>query len=313
MFRLQIALAGGLFACGISATSPAAAGPKEDADRLFAEALADLDAGRWDAACPKFRASQTADPSVGTLLNVAACSEHEGHIEQALAEYQEVLRLNAATRDPKRRASVEASAREAIALVEKKMPSLVVKVVPADARVEIDGVPRPAGEAVRLPSGKHEVRVSRDGFDADTRPVALAEAEHGTIEITLSPAATRAPATSTPDRTLALAGWITGGAGIAVGAGGAALLGLAGARASEIEDVCRNDSPPACYGDAARANELSREGRAFRDAGLGLAITGGAAIGAGALLLVLDATGASSEARTALALAPSLGPAGGGL
>ncbi len=294
----------------MTVTTAAAAGPKEAADKLFTEALTELDRGRWDAACPKFRASQAADPAVGTLLNVAACSDHEGRPLEALEQYREVLRLNASTVDTRRRASVEASALEAIKLLERRIPSLVVKVEPAGATIAIDGQPRLPGETVRLAPGAHAVRVAAEGFEPETRAINLAEAEHTSLEIDLI--RSRSSQSDVDDASTALgpAGWITGGAGLAVAIGGSVLVGMAASRASEIEDVCgAGAAPPRCDGDAALANALSDEGEAFRDAGVSLLVLGGAAMATGVVLLVL----APSSSEQPVALVPVVTPEGGGL
>src|SRR5262250_2040825 len=61
------------------------------ADALFREARAAARRGDHATACPKFRASYRLDPTVGTLLNVADCEEHDGHLVDALKRFEEAF------------------------------------------------------------------------------------------------------------------------------------------------------------------------------------------------------------------------------
>lgn len=309
MPRAQLPLGPLLVAALILSASEARAGAKADADRLFEEALSALDRGRWDEACPKFRASMKADPAVGTLLNVATCSDREGRLLDALAEYRELLRLNASTTDLQRRASIEAGALEAIRLLEQRIPSVRMRVQPLGAEITVDGVKHSAGEDVRLTPGPHTIRVRAEGHRDETRTLRLAEAEHAEVEIVLESAdGSKGAHVEAPD--LGLAGWVTGAAGLGATTAGAVLLGLAAARASDIEDECgRGATPPHCEGDPAVANAISAEGERYQGASVGLLAVGGAALATGVILVALDAT-SSHEKVVAW---PVVGPDGGGL
>src|SRR5690349_6731302 len=62
------------------------------ADALFNKAVADMDAGRYDVACPALVESQRLDPRPGTLFAVAACNVKAGKIATASAFYDDYLR-----------------------------------------------------------------------------------------------------------------------------------------------------------------------------------------------------------------------------
>jgi hypothetical protein len=316
--RLAVALLGLFAATGMA--TPARADQKR-ASRLFDDALKLADAGRWDAACPKFRESHEAEPSVGAQLNVAKCSERAGLLLQAEDEYRSLLELNRSTRDPDRRLEVEARAKEALKALGARVPRVVVVARPASAKavVSVDGHPPgsvASNGALRLDPGSHKVRVEADGFEPTEQIVTLKEREERPLEITLA----RVPADRVgPDdrgSELAVPGWAVGGAGLALAVAGGALLGVAASRASEIEELCGEDAaPPRCAGspaDASRATALSDEGRTMEIAGFTLLGVGGAALAAGVILVAVDAAGAP-EREGDVALLPVVSQRGGGL
>lgn len=64
---------------------------EEQAERLFVEGKALLDAERVSEACVAFKDSQVLDPAEGTLLALGLCHEREGADDAALEELQRVL------------------------------------------------------------------------------------------------------------------------------------------------------------------------------------------------------------------------------
>src|SRR5438045_9624231 len=68
------------------AEEPAEAGKVDNRARaqlLFDEALVAAEKGDFATACPKFLASQEADPKTSTLLNLASCYEKNGQTASA--------------------------------------------------------------------------------------------------------------------------------------------------------------------------------------------------------------------------------------
>jgi hypothetical protein len=311
-------IAGAAVAFGVARD---AAADQKRAARLFDEALALADANRWDAACPKFRESLEAEASVGAQLNVAKCSERASLLLQAEREYRALLELNRSTRDRDRRLEVEARAKEALKSLERRIPRVVVKVKPAsaEARLLIDGEPpvsTATNGAVRLDPGLHKVRAEASAFEAAEEVVTLKEGEERVVELAMGRVPIDRVGPETRPADFSLVGWVSAGAGLAVAAGGAAMVGVASMRANEIEDVCGKEAkPPRCGGDAAdaaRANELSEEGTALEIGGFSLLGIGGAALATGIVILAVDAAGAPS-ASTGLTVLPVIGTHEGGL
>ncbi|NUO51188.1 MAG: PEGA domain-containing protein [Polyangiaceae bacterium] len=298
-----------------------AAADQKRAARLFDEALELADANRWDAACPKFRESLEAEASVGAQLNVAKCSERAGLLLQAEREYGALIELNESTRDRDRKLEVEARAKEALKSLERRIPRVVVKVMPAsaEARVLVDGNP-PASTApngaVRVDPGLHKLRAEASAFEAAEEVVTLKEGEERIVELTLARVPIERVGPEARPADFSLVGWVSSGAGLAVAAAGAAMLGVASMRASEIEDACgRGAAPPRCSGgaaNAARANELSEEGTALEIGGFSLLGVGGAALATGIVILAVDASSKPSPSTGAIVL-PVIGAHEGGL
>lgn len=300
-----------------SGDAPAAAEPAPDparvreadplrAQRLFDDGLSLLDTGRWAEACPKFRESMAAEPAVGTLLNVARCSDHEGLVLQAARELRRVLELNAKTADAERRKVVDGQAQAALTELEKKLGRVIVRVLPANAsgRIMLDGNPTPAalpGEATEVLAGPHTIQVSAVGYRSVERKIVVAGGADETLSITLEPLPSDDAAGPRGDRagsSLATAGWVTGLAGAGVISVGAVLLGAAGQKAAEIGVECGSGAvPPSCpEGSADVANELASEGQSLATGGIIALAAGGALVVAGITIVIVDATSVPAAA-----------------
>src|SRR5262245_54204062 len=83
---LSIALATLAPAPRVSAQS--ASGDQASAEALFNEAVALVAAGRYAEGCPKFEASQSLDPTLGTELRLADCYERQGKTASAWAHFK---------------------------------------------------------------------------------------------------------------------------------------------------------------------------------------------------------------------------------
>jgi hypothetical protein len=168
------------------------------AEALFREARDAVAKGDFATACPKFRESQRLDPSVGTLMNIADCEEHEGHLAKAWETWHEALDHLLHAGDD--RAKV---ARERALALEPRLPKLVVR-VPAGltgAQVTRDGVelgPPALGVAVPVDLGAHRVALAVPGRRTSERTVTLAEGQ--TLDVFIAPGALedRAPGPAPP-------------------------------------------------------------------------------------------------------------------
>jgi hypothetical protein len=256
-------------AAAIIAVAPRAsyAGYAAQAARLFDEALAELDAGNWAAACPLFQQSNGEDPSVGALLNIASCSERAAQLTEAKAAYEEAIRrIDSLAFE--RRASARSAAEAGLAAVEARLRQLAIK----------------NGTSVPPATGSPNARPNAGV------PTQRTESESS----------------------LVIPGFVTGGAGLLFTGVGAALLGVASTKASDIRELC-GEQPPLCSGsssDSARATELAGDGRALEIAGGVFVGLGAAALVASAVLFIVDA---ESERLPALQVVPVATASGGGL
>lgn len=275
---------------------PPVESPSARAERLFNEALGLMDQGRGADACVRFRESLAAEPAVGTMLNVAACSKREGQPLAALAEYERARAMNDKTADAERRRQIGEEIKKALSDLEGSVARVSIAVAPASAAatIRLDGKDAVARQAV-LP-GRHDVEVSAAGFKAQRRELTLAAGADTVVAIELAPeeAPPGGPAPQPATRPLPL---VSGG--IAAGVGGAALLGasgvlfaLASERAGRVRELCPGaGDPPVCSPvNVDEANAVASEGRgllAGAYVGLGL---GGAAAATGIALLIVGAT-----------------------
>ena len=122
------------------------------AESLFQRGVERMKIGDWGEACKAFEASMKLDPSVGTQINVARCSEHNGHVAQAWADYRKAKALNSETPLEKRKANVDAFVDGEIKKLEPRIPFVTIK-------VSIHG---PPGEPPRKPSDIAGLKVERD-------------------------------------------------------------------------------------------------------------------------------------------------------
>jgi serine/threonine-protein kinase len=136
------------------------------AQQLFDSALADAEAGNLASACPKFLASQEADPKTSTLLNLASCYEKNGQTASAWGAFREAEGLARKVG----RSDWETNARSHAEALEPKLVKLTIQ-VPEPSRVAgltvtRDGAKLGAGEwGVPIPvdPGDHVVSASANG------------------------------------------------------------------------------------------------------------------------------------------------------
>ena len=127
-----------------------------EADRLFK-------AGRHLEAAQHLRAAHEAKPDPLALFNVGRCYEEAGKPEDAIAAYQDYLKIGT---EPERRERAE---RKLVELEATVLGGLAVRCTPEGATVDVRG---PSGELLGscpwaeegLRRGKYEVRVSADGY-----------------------------------------------------------------------------------------------------------------------------------------------------
>jgi hypothetical protein len=194
--RVAFVLVSALLLCA----GPALADPPRTeiatARRLFTEAEALREAGRWADAAAKLREALALKETPGLRFHLAHCEAELGHLVAALAEYDRARELiRAGVRAP----DVEALLEPARAAVRALTPTLAVRVAPdlRDVHVTLDGREVPAGElagSLPLDPGAHSLAVEATDRERWTLELRLAEGEARVLEPTLSPSSPPPPA-----------------------------------------------------------------------------------------------------------------------
>lgn len=311
-----------LSAATVSAHADEPAAPRADnrarAQQLFDSALADAEAGNLASACPKFQASQDADPKPSTLLNLASCYEKNGQTASAWGAFREAegLARKAGRSDWETTAHAHAEA------LEPKLVRLTVQ-VPEPSRVAgltvtRDGARLAAGEwgvAIPIDPGEHLIAASATGRAPWEARTALKES--GTVAVPVLDLLPKVepiapPVTPVDDRPVAPTSWwtplrttgvvVAGAGAVGLVAGGIVALVAKGkyddakARCADGTRGCPSDAvsdSDSAYGLATGATVLSTIGVAF-------------ALG-GAALIVFARPDAGQPARPAAAAAVRVG------
>lgn len=126
---------------------------------------------------------------------------------------------------------------------------LVLTLTPPDASVLVDGARREVpATGIALAEGAHDLAVQRTGYDTARFRITLRPADIDRRVVTLVPTPeTRAELVSeaSSQRTL---GWVLGGAGLAVAAGGGVLLGVSIGNAGELDaEQAQSDDTQGAY------------------------------------------------------------------
>ncbi|APR80132.1 Hypothetical protein A7982_05479 [Minicystis rosea] len=161
------------------------------AEALFNKGLADMEAGRFDTACPAIGESYRLDPRGGTLFTLAECEAKAGKIATAVARYEDYLQFFSRLEPKKQKQQL---GREKIAMEQKQalnqdVPLLTLVLppnAPPDAHVLRDGVDlaRPAmGIALPVDPGEHVIVVQIPGQPPTEQRITIAKREKKTLPI----------------------------------------------------------------------------------------------------------------------------------
>ncbi|HQP35752.1 MAG TPA: hypothetical protein PLI95_11240 [Polyangiaceae bacterium] len=183
--------------CLVGAT-PLLAQDSATAAALFDKGLSEMQAGRFDAACPALAESYRLDPQPGALFTLAECLAKGGKVASASARYDEYLELYARMTVAQQ---VGQRGRDKIANQQKqalqpRIPLLTLtlpKDAPAGTRVKRDGIllNEPAiGTPLPVDPGEHVIATTVPGGPEHVQKLTIAEAEKRevTLEIELPPA-----------------------------------------------------------------------------------------------------------------------------
>jgi hypothetical protein len=286
-----------------------------EAEELFKQGRAALEAKDYAAACSRLAESNRLERAVGTLISLAQCEEAQNKLAAARQHWQEAADFADALHDRLNRGP---AARQKFTELDKRVPRLTVKRTPnappgtTVKRDEVELTFGSFGSALPVDSGKHVLVVSALQHESRSFEITLAEGESKEVEVepgaeTSEPLPTPLASVGRDTRNgsmLRVAGYVVGGAGI-VGIGLGAVFGLqAASKWSSAQDGCK---PGACgAGSQARGDQdtASRSGTISTIT----FVIGGAALATG-IALVLLAPSSSTSAPTAatVRLTPGLG------
>jgi hypothetical protein len=253
---------------------------------FFDEAKTMMDSGNFAEACPKLAESESLDPQVGTMLNLALCYEALGKTASGCLMWRDAA--VAAAR--KLQSDREKLARDRAEKVCSRAPQIAVDVAPQSGRghveVTINDVLLPRerwGTSQPFDSGEYELRATGEGLRAWSSKVVVDETHPALVVVpVLAPVSndSTTPSAPAPDRTargLTIAGWATGVGGLAaVGVGSA--FGVAAmvddSAANRAHDCVRDTCNPAGESERQRAIDDARAADVMLAVGAGAVATG---------------------------------------
>jgi hypothetical protein len=308
--------------------------PAQDAataGALFDRGVADLQAGRFDSACPAIEESQQLDPHPGTLFTLAECQARWGKVASAVAHYQDYLgvvsRLPASQQA--RHHDREATANAQLAKLKPSVPTLTL-VLPANAppgtTVTRNGVLLQAAAlklALPVDPGEYVIVTSAPGAEdrSITLSIRLGEAKRVPLEVPQRPVAPKAPlaggsppdadtrvpgAKSAPVPTSKVPAYIAGSVGIAGIAVGTVTGILVFGKKTTVNNGCTGDS---CNPSGLSAANSGKQLATVSNIAFGVGIAG---LATGAILLLAQPKSESSAEALHSSWQPLVASAPGG-
>jgi hypothetical protein len=256
------------------------------ATALFKEGRDAAKNGDYATACLKFEESLRLDFGVGTLLNLADCHEHRGHVATAWQMFQQAADQSAPT--DKRRAT----AQERVAALEGRLPRLAVTVAPGappDTTVVRDGVllgKASLGTALPVDPGDHVILAKAPDRAEGRFPIVAVEGQ--TVRVVVAPGAPPASAPSHAPSSLRIAGIVVAGAGVALLAAAVATGLVLPSKGRITDQQCGTaaDLPTDTCTPAGFA--AAQSGKTLLAANTGTWIAGGIAAATGLTLVIVD-------------------------
>lgn len=317
--RSPIPLLALTLAASLALLRPARAQDVAAAEKLFDRGLADMEAGLYETGCRALGESHRLDPRPGTLFTLAMCEERWGHIATAVTRYGDYLGVF--DRLPEDRRATQGQrptiARTRRAKLAPEVPELTLVLppgAPPGTAVKRDGQVLAAaalGMGLPVDPGEHLVSTDTPGGGTWELRFTLARGEKKTVGLEVRHGGARSSASAPPagSSSLQVAGWTTGGVGLAGVAAGAILGGLALGRKATVSAHCGGDpkDPKGCDQDG-----LDAVG-AVKGLGAGSTVAfsvGLAGVTTGAVLLLVGRR--KPTPATGLRLEPGLVAAGPG-
>jgi hypothetical protein len=185
-----IVVATALASPAISAAAPPQESP---AQALFDRGVADMDAGRFEKACPAIEASQRMEPMPGTLFTLAECEAKRGRTATAIRYYGEYLALYRAfsakkKHEQKDRAETSEAQLKKLQLLAPRLTLVLPKDGAADVVVKRNGdvvADLSLGTALVVNPGEHLVTTQVPGGPVMEHRVSLSPGESKTLTLTV--------------------------------------------------------------------------------------------------------------------------------
>lgn len=185
------------------ATSSAKAEDSESVKRarmLFSQGVAYYDEGKYRLALDAFEEAYRLRPHPAVRVNIANCYDQLGRTSEAVYHFERYLE-EAEPGTPQRE-----EVKEVLEQLYKKMGELFLTVNPDGSKVVIDDLKAgksPVPRSIRLAAGKHEIKVSREGYETYRQKFEIRRQEQFELAISLKQkaqtAATAAPLTASPE------------------------------------------------------------------------------------------------------------------
>lgn len=159
----------------------------QDRDRaraLFEQGVALSSQERWAEALEAFEQSRAIVERPSTVFNIATALQRLGRAREAIAAAEVYLTLA----HPRRDAEQIAGARMLIDVLRSTLATVELRVVPAEAEIEIDGRTEPGEGTERsltLDPGEHHIVVSAPGYAPHREDVDLRSSERRALSVAL--------------------------------------------------------------------------------------------------------------------------------
>jgi len=277
------------------------------ADTLFRQGQTLLDAGKTEAACAKFEASEAWEIGLGTLLHLGDCYERAGRAASAWHTFLEAEAVAQAKKDTER----QQIAVERAAALEPKLARVVFVVPPmsrlAGLTVQLGTNTIPAGSwgmIIPVDAGSQHITAFAKGYRPWQMDLEVSRSEPHEYRITIPRLEPSPVPVSNRRGAFRTAGVVTGSVGLA-GIGAGAVFSVLSKNAEDASTCAR--------GVVQCTPEKSSKASGYSEASTVSLAVGGALLATGVTLLVLAPSQDNQEKHAPLRVAAHVGGSGGRL
>lgn len=188
--NVTLAVAAAAFLSPVLLTASTAFAQQTDAKASLADADKAVKSKDWATAARSFDAANKAQPSSEALEGLANAQYQGGQLGEAHASYTEWLEKYGAKAPAAKKKTAETRLKE----LGEKTGTITITVNEPGAQVLVDDKPAgtsPLAAPLRLTTGPHRVRVTKDGFIAFDQSPNVAAGTTTNVQATLTPATTK--------------------------------------------------------------------------------------------------------------------------